>query len=100
MTSTSPKDLPSLALALPIPAEYYDTGGGCFVVQVDLPNGFSLIATDWATNDGFDVGLYRDWANDDEPERMWFVASADVVAFITDYQKTLNGQNGQNGMEE
>jgi hypothetical protein len=96
----NPMNLAELRQALPIPAEHYDTGGGCFVVEIDLPNGYSLIATDWATENGFDVGLYADWANNSEPVRMWFVASADVVAFITKYQKTLNGQNGQNGMAE
>ena len=98
--NATPKNLAELRQALPIPAEHYDTGGGCFVVQVDLPNGYSLIATDWAVHNGFEIGLYEDWATDDEPVRMWFVPSADVVGFITKYQKTLDGQNGQNGIEE
>lgn len=99
--NATPKNLAELRQALPIPAEHYDTGGGCFVVQVDLPNGYSIIATDWATNDGFDVGLYADWANDDEPIDTHTPSSADVVFFITTlYEYTLNGQNGQNGIEE
>jgi hypothetical protein len=95
-----PKNLAELRQALPIPAEHYDTGGGCFVVQLELPNGYSLIATDWATENGFDVGLYENWADNTEPVRMWFVPSAEIVGFFTKYQNTLNGQNGQNGMAE
>jgi hypothetical protein len=96
----NPKNLAELHEALPMKAEHYDSGGGCFVLQLELPNGYSLVATDWATEGGFDVGLYADWANNNEPVRMWFVASADVVAFITKYKRTLDGQNGQNGMNE
>ncbi len=80
----NPMNLEELAKALPMPCDFYNSGGGCMVVQVDLANGFSLIATDWATEEGgFDVGLYENWAEMNEPLEMFVSSSADVVGFIT-----------------
>jgi hypothetical protein len=98
---TEPTNLAELHKALAVPNDYYSTGGGCYVVEIGLPTGRSLIFTDWANETGFDVGLYDDWANDDEPLFMFGMSPAETLVFAETFvrmaQLETNGQQAEIG---
>lgn len=94
---TEPTNLAELHKALAVPNDHYDTGGGCYVVEIGLPNGYSAIFTDWATADGFDVGLYADWANNSEPMFMFTLSPAETLVFANSLFTMTNGQPAEIG---
>ncbi len=79
--NTEPKTLAELHKALAVPNDHYSTGGGCYVVEIGLPNGYSVIFSDWPAETGFDVGLYDDWANSSEPMFMFGMSFAECLVF-------------------
>ena len=87
---TEPTNLAELHKALAVPNDYYSTGGGCYVIEMNAPNGYSLIISDWPSETGFDVGLYADWANNSEPVFMFEMSPTEIITFADTFARMAN----------